>query len=199
MKNYRPISLLPIFAKVFGRLSFTSLFAHFHDNDLFTKSKSGFLPGESYISQLLSIVHEFQSSFGCNPPVDARAIFLDISKAFDIVWHQGLLFKLKSYTVEGSLFCVLENYLENRNKRVILHGQCSSWKNIVSGVPQGSVLGTLLFLTYINDLPNGLVSRCKIFADDTSIFTEVFDKNLSQNVLNNDLSIISEWAFQWKM
>ena len=115
------------------------------------------------------------------------------------MWHQGLLFKLKSYTVEGSLFCVLENYLENRNKRVILHGQCSSWKNIVSGVPQGSVLGTLLFLTYINDLPNGLVSRCKIFADDTSIFTEVFDKNLSQNVLNNDLSIISEWAFQWKM
>ena len=89
--------------------------------------------------------------------------------------------------------------LSDYKKRVILHGQCSSWKNIVSGVPQGSVLAPLLFLIYINDLPNGLVSICKIFADDTSIFSKVFDKNSSQIILNNDLSIISEWAFQWKM
>ena len=166
VKNYLPISLLPIFAKVFERLLFNSLFAHFHDNDLFTKCQSGFMPDDSCISQRLSIVHEIQSSFDCNP-----------SKASDKVRHRGLLFKLKSYGVEGSLFCLLENYLENRKQRVILHGQCSSWKNIVSGVPQGSVLGPLLFLIYINDLPNGLVSICKIFADDTSIFSKVFDKN----------------------
>ena len=85
VKNYRPISLLPIFAKVFERLLFNSLFAHFHDNDLFTKCQSGFMPGDSCISQLLSIVHEIQSSFECNSPVDTRAIFLDISKAFDKV------------------------------------------------------------------------------------------------------------------
>ena len=128
VKNYRPISLLPIFAKVFEKLLFNSLFAHFHDNELFTKCQSGFMPGDSCISQLLSIVHEIQSSFDRNPPVDTRAIFLDISEAFDKVWHQGLLFKLKSYGVEGSLFCLLENYLENRKQRIILHGQCSSWK-----------------------------------------------------------------------
>ena len=104
VKNYRPISLLPIFAKIFERLSFNSLFAHFHDNDLFTKCQSGFMPGDSYISQLLSIVHEIQSSFDCNSLVDTRAIFLVISKAFDKVWHQGLLFKLKLYSVEGSLY-----------------------------------------------------------------------------------------------
>ena len=115
------------------------------------------------------------------------------------MWHQGILCKLISYGVEGSLFCLIENYLENRNQRIIRHGQCSSWKNIVSGVTHGSVLGPLLFLIYINDLPNGIVSICKIFADDTSIFSKVFDKNLSQNIINNDLSIISEWAFQWKM
>ena len=115
------------------------------------------------------------------------------------MWHQGLLLKLKSCGAEESIFYLLENYLENRKQRVILHGQCSSWKNIVSGVPQGSVLGPLLFLIYINDLPNGIVSICKIFADDTSIFSKVFEKNSSQNILNNDLSVISEWAFQWKM
>ena len=153
----------------------------------------------SCISQLLSIVHEIQSSFDYNPPVDTRAIFLDISKAFDKVWHQGILCKLISYGVEGSLFCLIENYLENRNQRIIRHGQCSSWKNIASGVTHGSVLGPLLFLIYINELPNGIVSICKIFADDTSIFSKVFDKNSSENILNNDLSVISEWAFQWKM
>ena len=148
--------------------------------------------GESCISELLSIVHEIQSSFDCNPPVDTRAIFWDISKAFDKVWHQGLLFRLKSYGVEVSLFCLAENYLENRKLRVILHSQCSSCKIIVSGVPQGSALGPLWFLIYINDLPNGLVSIYKIFANDTSIFSKVFDKNSSQNILNNDLSLISE-------
>ena len=127
--------------------------------------------------------------------LNTRATFLDISKAFDKVWHQGLLFKLKSYGVERSLFGLLENYLENTKQRIILHGQCSSLKNIVLGVPQGSVLGPLLFLIYINDLPNGLASICKIFADDTFIFSKVFDKNSFQNVLNNDLSIINEWTY----
>ena len=145
------------------------------------------------MSQLRSLVHEIQSLFDCNPPVDT--IFLDISKAFDKVWHQGPLFKLKSYGVEGILYCILENHLENRKQRVILHGQCSSWKNVVSGVSQGSLLGPLLFLVNINDLPNGLVSIYKIFADDTSIFSKVFDKNSSQNILNNSLSPKSEWTF----
>ena len=83
-------NLLLIFAKVFERLLFNTLFAHFHDNDFFTKCQSGFVPGDSCIFQLLSIVHEIQSSFDCHPPVDTRVIFLDISKAFDKVWHQGL-------------------------------------------------------------------------------------------------------------
>ena len=185
VKNYRSISLLPIFAKLFERFLFNSLFDHFHDNNLFTKCQSGFMPGDSCICQLHSIVHEIQSSFDCNPPVDTKAIFLDISKAFEKVWHQGLLIKLKLYGVEGNLFCLLENYLQDRKQRVILHGHCSYWKHIVSGVPQGSFLGPLLFLIYINNLPNGIVSICKIFADDTSYFSKVFDKNSSQNMINN--------------
>ena len=80
-----------------------------------------------------------------------------------------------------------------------MNGQTSSWKNILAGVPQGSVLGPILFLIYINDLPDGIKSICKIFADDTSLFSKVKDKNCSTVELNNDLKIISNWAFQWKM
>ena len=88
--------------------------------------------------------------------------FLDISKAFDKVWHDGLIFKLKSYGVEGELFLLLKNYLRNREQRVVLNGQTSEWKRIYSRVPQRSVLGLLLFLIYINDLPSGITSMCKI-------------------------------------
>ena len=146
---------------------------------------------------MLSIVHGIQSSFDSS--LEVRAVFLDISKAFDKVYHPGLLFNLKSYGIEGNLLKLLENYLHNRKQRVVLNGQCSSWKNILSGVPQDSVLGTLLFLIYINDLPDGINSLCKIFADDTSIFSKVHSKHLSQTNLNNDIRNITEWAFQWKM
>ena len=86
-----------------------------------------------------------QTAFDENPTVDVRGVFLDISKAFDKVWHDGLIFKLKSYGVEGELLLLLKNYLHNREQRVVLNGQTPEWKRIYSGVPQGSVLGPLLF------------------------------------------------------
>ena len=199
IKNYRPISLLPIFGKIFERVIYNSLFNYFLSNKLFTPSQSGFLPGDSSIAQLLSIIHEIQTAFDNNPTVDVRGVFLDISKAFDKVWHDGLVFKLKSYGVEGELLSLLKNYLQNREQRVVLNGQTSGWRKINSGVPQGSVLGPLLFLIYINDLPDGIISMCKIFADDTSLFSKVLDINKSVTELNTDLEKISQWAYQWKM
>ena len=97
------------------------------------------------------------------------------------------------------LYYLLENYLSNRFQRVLLNGQASSWRPVLAGVPQGSILGPLLFLIYINDLPNELKSNAKLFADDTSLFTIVKDKNKSANMLNNDLRRISKWAYNWKM
>ena len=199
IKNYRPISLLPIFSKIFERIIYNSLLNYFLSNKLFTPSQSGFLPGDSCIAQSLSIMHEIQTSFDENSTVAVRRVFLDISKAFDKVWHKGLLFKLKIYGVEGQFLSLLGNYLENREQRVVLNGQTSEWKKINSGVPQGSVLGPLLFLIYINDLPDGLTSMCKIFADDTSLFSKVLDVNESAKTLNIDLEKINQWAFQWKM
>ena len=199
IKNYRPISLLPIFSKIFERLIFNYLLNYFIQNKLFTECQPGFIPGDSCVAQLLSIMHEIYKSFDCNSPYDIRGTFLDISKVFDKVWHKGLIFKLKSYGVDGGLSKLMENYFTGRQQRVVLNGQTSSWKNILAGVPQGSVLGPILFLIYINDLPNGIESICKIFADDTSLFSKVKDATFSDTQLNNDLNKISKWAFQWKM
>ena len=99
------------------------------------------MSGDSCISKLLSVVDEIQSLFHYKPHTKVRAIFLDISKVFDEVWHQGLLFKLKSYGIEANLFRLLENYLHSQKQRVIFDGQCSSWKIILSGGSQGSILG----------------------------------------------------------
>ena len=199
VKNYRPISLLPVFGKMFERVIYNSLFNYFQSNRLFTPSQSGFLPGDSCIAQLLSIIHEIQTVFDENPNVDVRGVFLDISKAFDKVWHDRIIFKLKSYGAEGELLPLLKNYLEIREQRVVLNGQTSEWRKIMSGVPQGSVLGPLLFLIYINDLPDGINSLCKTFADDTSFFSKVYDTHNSASKLNDDLEKISYWAYQWKM
>ena len=147
----------------------------------------------------LTVVHDVNSSFDCDPTIDVRGVFLDISKTFDKVWHDGIIFKLETYGVKGKLLNLIKNYLHARYQRVVLNGQTSTWELVKSGVPQGSVLGPLMFLIYINDLPDNIQSTCKIFADDTSLFSLVFNKDISQDELNNDLQKVSDWAFQWKM
>ena len=126
-------------------------------------------------------------------------MFLDISKAFDKVWHDGLLFKLTNYGISGFLFTMIKDFPANHQQRVVLNGKSSSWSSITPGVPQGSVLDPLFFLIYINDLVDNISSEAKLFADDTSLFTVVYDFDIAANKLNRDLEIISTWAYQWKM
>ena len=130
---------------------------------------------DSCISQLLSITHEIFKGFYANPPLDTRVVFLDISKAFDRVWHEGLIFKLQSYGSTGSLLSLLKDFISEILQRVLLNGQVSMWENILAGVPQGSILSPLLFLIFINDLPINLESVVKIYADDTSLLSIVKD------------------------
>ena len=126
-------------------------------------------------------------------------MFLDISKAFDKVWHQGLLYKLKHNGISGNLLETLTDLLKDRKQRVVLNGKSSSWANVEVGVPQGSILGPLLFLIYICDLPDNLLTNVKVFADDTSFFSVVYDITTFSCDLNYDLNRLREWAFQWKM
>ena len=115
------------------------------------------------------------------------------------VWHEGLLFKLETIGISGILLKLFQHFLNDRQQRVVLNGQHSNWAPVSAGVPQGSILGPLLFLIYINDLPDNLESLAKLFADDTSLFSTVHDPSKSAKVLNDDLQKNSDWAFKWKM
>ena len=115
----------------------------------------------------------FFSNFDCDPPKDICAVFLDISKAFDKIWLLGLIFKIKSFGISGDFLELIKNFLSNRFQRIVLNGQTSEWEKITAGVPQGSILGLLFFLIYINDLTDGISSVVKLFADDTSLFSVV--------------------------
>ena len=147
----------------------------------------------------MSIIHEIQTHFDSNLPADVRDAFLDISKAFDKAWHEGLLYKLKSYRVEGEEKSLLECCLGDRKQRDVLNGQSSDWRKINSGVPQRSVLGPLLFLICINNSPYGIMSVFKIFAADTSLFSKIIDLRNPQNTLYSDLKSVKNWPYQWKM
>ena len=148
---------------------------------------------------MVYLVNEIHEAFENPKSLEVRAVFLDISKAFDKVWHDGLIFKLKQNGICGGLLKMFESYLQNRKQRVVLNGSYSEDSTIESGVPQGSVLGPLLFLIYINDLEKNIKSNIKIFADDTMLFSIIRDPNLSAADLNHDLKSISQWAYQWKM
>ena len=197
VKNYRPISLVPICGKIFERILNNSLFDFLNQNDLISPAQSGLKPGDSCINQLLSITHEIYHSM--DEGYEIRGVFLDISKAFNKVWHKGLVFKLKQNGISGNLLNIFEDVLRNRKQRVVLNGQTSNWENINASVPQSSILGPLLFLIYINDLAENPSSNPKPFADDTSLFSVVHDLNTSAIETNDDLKTIEAWAHLWKM
>ena len=198
-RNYRPISLLPIFGKILEKLVYDSLYSHLISRDLLNPNQSGFSSGDSTVNRLISITHSIFKAFDCNPPLDVRSVYLDVSKAFDSVWHDGLIYKLKRCGVSGQLLSLLQSFLMDRKQRTVLNGQCSSWGDISAGVPQGSILGPLFFLVYINDLTENLKCNVKLFADDTSLFRVVENSNAAANDMNHDLELIMQWAHDWRM
>ncbi len=195
--NYRPISLLPLCGKILEKIIFDQVYSYLDLNRLISTKQSGFRPGDSCIYQLISITSDIYRNFERHD--ETRALFLDISKAFDKVWHDGLIHKLKCNGISGNLLAFFGDYLRGRRQRVALNGTESDWQNISAGVPQGSVLGPLLFLVYINDLTENIGSQMRLFADDSSIFTPVRDVLGAHEQLIRDLETVSNWGHQWKM
>ena len=159
----------------------------FYWNELISSNQSGFKPGDSCVNQLVSIEHKSYKSFdqGC----EVRGVFIDISKAFDKMWHDSIIFNLIHNGISGNLLTSLRDFLSNRKQRVGLNVHATA------GVPQGSILGPFLILIYINDLSEGLSTNAKLFADDTPLFSAIHDRKTSANDLNKDLEMIYNCAF----
>ena len=196
-RNYRPISLLDSLGKVFERIVFKHLFNYLRSNNILTPLQSGFVPGDSTVNQLVYLLDTISASVDSGKEV--RAVFCDISKAFDRVWHSGLLYKIKSIGITGPLLNWFASYLTGRRQRVVLPGVASGWGELKAGVPQGSILGPLLFLIFINDIVTGIDSNIRLFADDTSLFLTADDPVSCANVIQSDLLQISSWANKWKV
>ena len=194
--NYRPISLLSINSKVFEKIIFKYVYNHFKDNFLISVWQSGFQPSMSTMTQLTELYHQFCKAVSDGKEI--RVVFLDISKAFDRVWHKGLLFKLRQFGITGDLLAWFTDYLKDRCQRVIINGQTSNWREIKAGVPQGSNLGPLLFLVFINDIVY-VIRHCQIrlFADDTCLYITVDNREEAAEMINEDIASIQLWADQW--
>ncbi len=175
---------------------FKYVYNFFKENFVLSVFQSGFQSGMSTVTQLLEIYHKFCEAVENGKEI--RVIFLDISKAFDKVWHKGLIFKLKQCGISGKLLDWFEDYLSNRIQCIIINGQASDWGSISSGVPQGSVLGPLLFLLFINDVTH-VIRHCsvRLFAEDTCLFIEVDNRAAAAENINTHLTHIQNWADQW--
>ncbi|KAK6187305.1 hypothetical protein SNE40_005366 [Patella caerulea] len=197
INNYRPISLLSCIGKIFERCLYKYIYNFFLDHKILTPLQSGFIKNDSTVYQLLDIYD--QICIALDEGKEVRSVYFDISKAFDRVWHRGLLSKLHAVGIRGNIHRILESYLSNRQQSVVIDGVSSNSSTIHAGVPQGSVLGPLLFVAYINDLVNDVTSNIRLFADDTSLYLIIEDPASSQRILNLDLCTISKWASTWKV
>jgi hypothetical protein len=195
MANYRPISLLSCLGKVQERIAYLHLYKYLQINKLLTWKNSGFRELDSAMNQLIYITHKIHRALEDGQEV--CLVFLDVSKAFDRVWHSGLLHKSRCMGIDGNLFDWMCNYLQDRKIRVVINGQKSDWLNTTAGVPQGSILGPLLFLIFINDVTENIESDIHLFADDTSLMEILNNYNESYARLNRDLDRLALWADRW--
>ena len=199
--NYRPISITSTSCRVMERIVNRSLMQFLLNNNLIDKSQHGFTPGSSTVTNILECADRWSEVIQARQSLDV--IYLDFKKAFDSVSHLKLLQKVAAYGVRGDLLSWLTDFLNSRFQRVGVEDSLSGEISVLSGVPQGSVLGPTLFLLFINDLPKiftGSNIICKLFADDVKIYCEANPSSGSSNVcLQSALDLVSEWSERWQL
>ena len=196
MTNYRPISLTSVICKQMEAIIKDHLMEYIAENEILTDYQHGFVPGRSCATQLLECVDYWTDMLDQGHSVDT--IYLDFAKAFDSVPHERLLEKAKGYGIRGYILQWIKLFIKGRRQRVVVNGKKSSWRDVKSGVPQGSVIEPLLFLLFINDMPNEIKCNIQLFADDAKIFKTVKNEEDHQDLVK-DLDNLENWARLWQM
>lgn len=192
--NYRPVSLTCIICKILESIIYDHIMEHLIKNRLLTKCQYGFISKRSAALQLLTVLELWCTILDEDGTIDN--INMDFQKAFDSVPHRRLLGKLRSYGITGDIHMWLEAFLTSRKQRVQVNGISSAWTDVTSGVPQGSVIAALLFVIYINDLPDNIKSHIFLFADDCKFFRQILSAEDSDE-MQNDLTTLNKWSNKW--
>ena len=195
-ENYRPVSLTSVTCKILEHIICSHLLKHTDKHRILSPLNHGFRAGHSCKTQLLTTLKDFTKNFDKNIQTDIA--ILDFSKAFDTVPHRKLLEKMKKYGINGNILQWISSFLTTRKMKVVIDGFCSEEEKVTSGVPQGTVLGPILFLIHINDLPLVVDSQVRLFADDCLLYRQINDIS-DQIKLQKDLKSLENWAEDWGM
>ena len=195
-ENYRPVSLTAIMCKLLEHILHSQISKHLDKHKILTSLQHGFRKGHSCVTQLIQVVSDWMEGIDNSQQIDAA--ILDFTKAFDCVPHERLKSKLHHYGVRNKVLKWISMFLTQRQQRVIINGETSKWHPVISGVPQGTVLGPLLFLIYINDIVEELQCSIRLFADDCILYTTVSSIH-DCNKLQKDLDTVCQWASKWQM
>jgi len=195
-ENYRPVSLTSIVCKILETIIKDCVVSFLETNNLIDDSQHGFIKGKSCLSNLLDFFEILTKQIDQGKCVDV--IFLDFSKAFDKVPHNKLRKKLRDHGIRGNIENWINGWLSGRQQRVVIEGEHSNWIPVTSGVPQGSVLGPVLFIIYINDINYQIKSKLNKFADDCKVMGEVSNL-VDKDIIQHDLDELYNWSVKWQM
>ncbi len=195
-ENYRPISLTCILCKVMEHIVTSNLCRHLNSNNILYDLQHGFREKRSCETQLAMLIEDLTRNASIGKQTDL--VLLDFSKAFDKVNHEKLLYKLHCYGVRENTLNWIRAFLNGRSQKVVIEGEESGSVPVTSGVPQGSVLGPILFVIYINDLPDHIISQVRLFADDTAVYITIRHED-DGKTLQHDLDTLQVWEKNWDM